>query len=261
MRPLRKPLTYTEEDIDPDDFLMTDREETFNMTVTERRKDVVAESRTIKRSMVNRSCMNSLNFCYKSLGAVPSELRDGSTKLGHIQKVDLSFNNISDIHQLPFARLTSLKELLLNDNLISELPFSEINRCKGLRLINLSNNQLYILPALNRPTFIEARNNPFRLVTAELLKMPQLEFATFDWLDYLVEVEQDPSQERYKAYAEQYGKFKSQILEKVDYEKEENSNYCDFHCYFSVRLETASQESVRMTILSNLLIKSIFKND
>jgi len=50
--------------------------------------------------------------------------------------------------------MSSLKELLLNDNKISELPFVEINKCKGLRLINLNNNQLYIMPALTKISYL-----------------------------------------------------------------------------------------------------------
>lgn len=68
----------------------------------------------------------------------------------------------------------SLKELILNDNNISELPFSEINQCRALKLINISNNRLYILPPLTRPSYIEARLNPLRLVTAQLVRLSQI---------------------------------------------------------------------------------------
>lgn len=103
--------------------------------------------------------------------------------------MDLSFNNIVDIHKVAFSRLTALKELILNDNSIAELPFTEINQCKGLKLINLNSNQLYILPTLWKVSYIEARNNPLRLVTSELHRLPHLEFITFDWLDYLIDTE------------------------------------------------------------------------
>ena len=69
------------------------------MTVTDRRVYDQPELRVIKKSMVNRSCINTINFCYKKLEEVPPELGlRGDSKLEHIQKLDLSFNQISDIH-------------------------------------------------------------------------------------------------------------------------------------------------------------------
>ena len=150
-------------------------EESFNITVTDRKALDQPESRIIKKSMVNRSCINIMNFCYKKLEEIPPELSiKGDSKLQNIQKLDLSFNKISDIHGVCFFKLTSLKELLLNDNIITELPFSEINQCKGLKYINLNNNKLYILPTLLKVAYIEARSNPLRLVTSELVRLPQL---------------------------------------------------------------------------------------
>ena len=77
--------------------------------------------------MINRSCINTLNFCYKSLSSIPAELTEVSSKLAQIQKLDLSFNTLADIHDIRFSKLVSLKEFVLNDNVITELPFSEIN--------------------------------------------------------------------------------------------------------------------------------------
>jgi Leucine-rich repeat (LRR) protein len=129
-----------------------------------------------------------------------------------VQKIDLSFNNISDIHGILFSKMNSLKELLLNDNSISELPFSEMNQCRGLKLVNVNNNKLYILPPLTRPSFLEARMNPLRLVTSELVRLNQIEFVTFDWLEYLIEGGNYSGEDRYKEYAALYSRFKKNIL-------------------------------------------------
>ena len=60
--------------------------------------------------MINLSCINTLSFCYKSLETVPKELTDkGNAKVENIQKLDLSFNNINDLHKIQFTKFHSLK--------------------------------------------------------------------------------------------------------------------------------------------------------
>lgn len=76
---------------------------------------------------------------------------------------------------------------MLNDNRLGELPHNALNCCRQLRLVNISNNQLSLLPPLTSPSFILARGNPLRLVTAQLHRLLQIEFVTFDWLDYLLD--------------------------------------------------------------------------
>ena len=74
-RPIKKPLTGPEEDPQNDEYMETERDDTFNMTVTDRKMlPTEQEQRTIKRSMVNRSCINNLAYCYKGLKTVPLEI-------------------------------------------------------------------------------------------------------------------------------------------------------------------------------------------
>lgn len=88
------------------------------MTITDRRPEEMR--RIIKRSVVNRSCINTLNYNCRDLDSIPPELGEQSiNKLSQVQKIDLSFNNISDIHGILFSKMDSLKELILNDNSIS----------------------------------------------------------------------------------------------------------------------------------------------
>ena len=49
----------------------TEKDEAYNMTVTDRRSTVDNVVRSIKKPMINRSCINTLNFCYKQLPRIP----------------------------------------------------------------------------------------------------------------------------------------------------------------------------------------------
>lgn len=48
------------------------------MTVTDRRSQAETMVRSIKKPMVNRSCINTLNFSYKRLNKIPPELTEKS---------------------------------------------------------------------------------------------------------------------------------------------------------------------------------------
>jgi Leucine-rich repeat (LRR) protein len=114
---------------------------------------------------------------------VPPEIRESSaTRLAGIQKIDLSFNNIVSLDGIPFEQLWSLKELVANDNQLKEIPHHSLNCCRQLRLVNLTSNQLTLLPPLTAPSFMMFRSNPLRLVTAQLVNLAQIEFVSFDWL-------------------------------------------------------------------------------
>lgn len=189
--------------------------------------------------MVNRSCINTCNFSCRNLSQIPPEITESSaSRVAGLQKVDLSFNSISSLAGVPFEEMASLKELAVNDNHLLELPHHALNCCRQLKLLNLSNNQLTLLPPLTSPSFILARGNPFRLVTSQLVRLNQLEFVTFDWLDYLLDtVTSDLSSDRFKDYGRDFLEFKRSILGRVDFSKEENASYCDFHCLFLARME------------------------
>jgi Leucine-rich repeat (LRR) protein len=189
--------------------------------------------------MVNRSCINTCSFSCRNLTQIPAEIKEASAnRLNGIQKIDLSFNNLVSIAGIQYDQLYSLKELMINDNQISEIPHHSLSNCKQLRLINITNNQLTLLPPLTTPSFILAKGNPLRLITSQLKKLTQLEFVTFDWLEYLLDaVTSELSNDRFKDYAKDFSELKKTILEKVDYSKEENCSYCDFHCLFNVRMD------------------------
>ena len=76
---------------------------------------------------------------------------------------------------------------MLNDNQICEIPHHAMNNCKQLRLVNLSSNQLTLIPPLTSPSYILARNNPVKLITSQMRKLAQLEFVTLDWMEYLLD--------------------------------------------------------------------------
>lgn len=105
--------------------------------------------------------------------------------------------------------MNSLKELILRDNQVRELPFQRLNLCKGLRLLDLTNNQLTLIPPLQTVAYLQARGNPLRLITARLLQLPLLEFLSCDWLDYLVEGE---GGEGWRSCTRDYAKFREKIL-------------------------------------------------
>lgn len=85
------------------------------------------------------------------------------------------------------------------------MPHYGLNLCRQLRLVSLTNNQLTLLPLLTAPSFLLARGNPFRLITSQLIKLTQLEFVTFDWLEYLLDsVTNDLSSDRFKDYTKDY---------------------------------------------------------
>lgn len=137
-----------------------------------------------------------------------------------VQKLDLSFNSISSLDDLSFDKFTSLKELMLNDNQIDELPYHSINRCKLLRILNISHNHLKTLPPISSPNYILARGNPFQIISSQFRNIDKIEFINFDWLDYLVDsVSSEISSERFKDYSREYSNFKKSILEKIDYSK------------------------------------------
>jgi hypothetical protein len=69
------------------------------------------------------------------------------------------------------------------------------------------------MPPLIFPSFILAKGNPLRLITAQLVKLTQLEFITIDWLEYLLDtVTNDLSNDRFKDYARDFSEFKRTIL-------------------------------------------------
>ena len=141
-------------------------EDPFCLTVTSRNDE--PKMRVIRRSMINRSCINTINYSGRSITEIPEEIQITSARLAGIQKIDISFNDISSINELKFDQFNSLKELILNDNQIVELPHHSLNSCRQLRLINVCNNRIVLLPPLTVVSFILAKNNPFRLVTAQL---------------------------------------------------------------------------------------------
>ncbi len=53
--------------------------------------------------------------------------------------------------------MNSLKELLMNDNELIELPKDKINKCKSLKLINVNNNLISTIPALDKISFLMIR--------------------------------------------------------------------------------------------------------
>jgi hypothetical protein len=53
-----------------------------------------------------------------------------------------------------------------------------------------------------------------------------------------------------------FSRLKKDILEKIDYDKEENINYCDFHCYFSIKIESNS-----IQFISSLISRALYKED
>jgi Leucine-rich repeat (LRR) protein len=70
--------------------------------------------------MVNLSCINTLNHSCRNLDSIPAELIENSSiRLSAVQKLDISFNNISSLEDISFEKFTSLKELMLNDNQIN----------------------------------------------------------------------------------------------------------------------------------------------
>lgn len=53
--------------------------------------------------MVNRSCINTCNYSCRHLSEIPCELRESSmSKLIGLQKIDLSYNSLSDIEDIFF---------------------------------------------------------------------------------------------------------------------------------------------------------------
>ena len=60
-------------------------------------------------------------------------------------------------------------------------------------------------------------------------------------------------------FNKEFGKFKKEILSKVNYEREENMNYCDFHCFFQIKITQAGNRIPAM--LGPLVVKAVFKND
>ena len=145
-------------------------------------------ARRINPSMVNLSCINTLNHSCRNLDSVPAELiQNSSLRLSGVQKLDLSFNSISSLEDLSFEKFSSLKELMLNDNQINSLPYHSINRCKLLRILNISHNQLKTLPPISSPNYILARGNPLQIISSHFRNIDKIEFINFDWLDYLVD--------------------------------------------------------------------------
>lgn len=108
---------------------------------------------------------------------------------------------------------------MLNDNQIVELHHHPMNKCKQLRLINLSNNQLTLIPPLTSPSYILARNNPVKLITAQMRKLGNLEFVTLDWMEYLLDAISNEGSDRFKDYAKDFLEFKRSILDKIDYSR------------------------------------------
>jgi len=131
--------------------------------------------------MVNLSCINTLNHSCRNLDSIPAELTENSPlRLSGVQKLDLSFNNISSLEDLSFQKFTSLKELMLNDNQINELPYHSINRCNLLRILNISHNQLKTLPPITSPNYILARGNPLQIISSQFRNIDKIEFINFD---------------------------------------------------------------------------------
>lgn len=67
-------------------------------------------------------------------------------------------------------------------------------------------------------------------------------------------------EDRFKEYTAKYAIFKSNILEKVNYDSDENSNYCDFHSFFSVFLHSSSRQKSSSSLIQ-LIVRAILKND
>lgn len=126
----------------------------------------------------------------------------------NIQKIDLSSNHIVSIESIDFSHLTSLKELILNDNEIVDLPHDHINLCKHLKNLNLNNNRINVINAMDKLAYLQLRGNPIKLITSKLVKLPYLQFVTCDWLEYLIETHNHDGNDRIKTYLKDYQKFK-----------------------------------------------------
>ena len=152
--------------------------------------------------MLNRACMNVYSLSSKKLTAIPRDLPsimgESNVRMGLVQRLDLSNNTIASLEPLPLEEMDSLKELLVRQNRIRELPHQRLNRCKQLRLLNAEWNEVNVVPPLYRLAFLFLRHNEVKLVTSEL-KGLKLQGITLDWLQYLIEVEEDhpgsPSEE------------------------------------------------------------------
>jgi len=59
-----------------------------------------------------------------------------------LRKIWLSFNKISSINQLTFIKLISLNELYLNNNQIEKIENATFNHLKNLQLLDLSSNKI-----------------------------------------------------------------------------------------------------------------------
>jgi hypothetical protein len=76
-------------------------DEHFSLSVTSRNEE--PEIRIIRKSMVNRSCINTCNFSCRNLTLIPSEIKESTvSRLAGIQKIDLSFNSLASIKDVPF---------------------------------------------------------------------------------------------------------------------------------------------------------------
>ena len=107
---------------------------------------------------------------------LPTLPRIVTEQLVHLQKIDLSFNNLS---RLPdFSRLTALEELILTGNAIDALG-PELAGLTALRVLVINGNGLAtIAPAIGRLAGLEkleARNNTLSVVPKELGCLSKLE--------------------------------------------------------------------------------------
>jgi hypothetical protein len=77
-------------------------EDNFTLLPSSRPEEDPAPPRSIKRSVVNRSCINTCSHSNRALSLVPDSLRLGHSKLSALQRLDLSCNNLLSVELLAF---------------------------------------------------------------------------------------------------------------------------------------------------------------
>ena len=106
--------------------------------------------------------MHSLNFANNMLSELPV-INDKD----NLQKLNISDNYITT---LPL-NLPNLKELIAHKNHIKNIP-DDINRMNRLRILNLTSNQIKVVPYLKHVSHLYLCINPIKLITSKIAEMP-----------------------------------------------------------------------------------------
>ena len=182
-------------------------------------------------------------------------------KISLIQRLDISRNHIVSLDSLPLEALESLKELLVRQNRLRELPCQRLNQCKQLRLINAEYNELSILPPLSRVAFLFLRHNDIKLISSALPQL-KLQGISLDWLQYLIEngeASDVSSSEEFSSHIQDYQAFKQDVVAHLNFTGE-NSHYFDFHACLSTRLAHSHSRSAHK-LLALLTYRAIMRED